>query len=350
MTRLRDLIGDDRGAVAVAVALLMPVLIGIGAFAVDVSHTRLVKNRLQSAADAAALAGVQLLGDQAAARTRAVAYAAANVPPGFGAVTAAADVDFGSFDPAERVFTPSSTDVNAIRVVARRDAERGNAAPRFLAAIFGDEAIAVGASAVAARTITTTYGPPELFDLAPEASDYNEVYAYCYNYAGTGSKSSRRTKMTLVARNITPAVAFTWPDCPKGQSLSFRLRNVRDARNDARLGKPLKGKEYNHYSDTVIEDSREVFDFAGRKILETVRCDTLAECKPKNAGGALPYGKDREPNREDRPCVPGKFMYFGWEDRPPGLGWTDQDYDDIVFVMRCPTGLSVAYGASRLVR
>jgi len=64
----------------------------------------------------------------------------------------------------------------------------------------------------------------------------------------------------------------------------------------------------------------------------------------------LPIGRYRTPNREDRPCVPGKFMYFGWEDRPPGIGWSDEDYDDILFVMRCPTGLSVTYGAARLVR
>ncbi|MBP6999917.1 pilus assembly protein TadG-related protein [Amaricoccus sp.] len=350
MRQLRDLLRDEGGAVAVAVALLLPVLIGVGAFAVDVSHTRLVKNRLQSAADAAALAGAQLLGDQPAARARAIAYARANVPEGFGAVTGGADVDFGSYDPAGRVFTPSAVDVNAIRVVARRDADRGNAAPRFLAAIFGEGGLAVGASAIAARTITTTYGPPELFDLAPEAADYNEVYAYCYKYDGSGSKSSRRTKMTLIARNITPAVKYTWPECPDGQSMSFRLRNIRDARNNPQLRTSPNREEYNHYSDTVIEESREVFDFGGRKILETYRCDTLGACKPTSEGGVVPYGKNREPVRDDRPCVPGKFMYFGWEDRPPGLGWTDQDYDDIVFVMRCPTGIGVEYGASRLVK
>ena len=43
---------------------MMPVLIGIGAFAVDVSHSRLVKNRLQSAADAGALAAAQVMENQ----------------------------------------------------------------------------------------------------------------------------------------------------------------------------------------------------------------------------------------------------------------------------------------------
>jgi hypothetical protein len=100
-----------------------------------------------------------------------------------------------------------------------------------------------------------------------------------------------------------------------------------------------------------VTDGRETFDFGGLDILETVRCDTLEECRPTTQGGVVPAGRNRTPNHETRPCVPGKFMYFGWEDRPPGIGaWTDTDYDDIVFVMQCPTGRDVAFGVTRLVR
>jgi hypothetical protein len=347
---LRALIRDDRGSVAVFVALALPVLLGFAGLAVDVSHHRLVQNRLQTAADAAALAGVQSLGDQVAARADALTFALDNVPPGFGDITQAADVEFGVYDPADGSFTASAENVNAIRVTARRSPERGNGVPRFLSAFFVDAEAEVAASAVAARTITSTYSAPEVINLAPQAADYNEVYAYCFDYAGTGTAASRRSQMTRIARNITPAVTYTWPECPEGQSLSFRLRNVRDSRADAQNGRRLRGTEYNHYSDTRIEESREFYDFAGRSILETVRCDTLEECRPTTQGGVLPFGKNRTPNVETRVCVPGKFMYFGWEDRPPGLGWTDRDYDDILFVVRCPTGLDVAYGSSRLVR
>jgi hypothetical protein len=292
---------------------------------------------------------VQELHDQPVARLRALAYATANVPAGFGEVTRSEDVEFGAYDPADGSFTPSALDVNAIRVIARRDVARGNAAPRFLGAIFGEDGIAISASAIAARTITSTYQPPEVFNLAPEAADYNEVFAYCFDFAGEGSRASRRSQMTLVARNISPPVSYVWPDCPDGQSLSFRLYNNRNARNNPTL-RANPQEFYNHYSDTVIEEGREIFDFGGLEILETVRCDNLEECRPTTQGGVVPAGRNRTPIRESRPCVPGKFMYFGWEDRPPGLGWTDRDYDDIVFVMRCPTGASVTYGAARLVR
>lgn len=347
---LRALLRDERGAVAIAVALLMPVMVGLTALAVDVSNTRMIHNRLQSAADAGALAAVQLLADQAQARSRAVDFVAINLPESFGQATGPDDVEFGAFDPFDGSFAPSLVDVNAIRVRAVREAARGNAAPRFFSAIFGNEPITVSVSAIAARTITSTYQAPEIFNLAPEAADYNEVFAYCFDFDSGGAAAARRSVMTLIARNITPPATYVWPQCPEGQSLSFRLRNIRDARNNPSLRTSPNRTEYNHYSDTRMVDQREVFDFGGLSILETMRCDTLAECKPTSQGGVVPTGKMRNPNREDRPCVPGKFMYFGWEDRPPGLGWTDQDYDDIVFVMRCPTGNLVTYGSARLVR
>ena len=49
--------GDERGAVAVLVALLLPFLLGMAGLAVDVGSWYLTQGRLQAAADAAALAG-----------------------------------------------------------------------------------------------------------------------------------------------------------------------------------------------------------------------------------------------------------------------------------------------------
>ena len=340
---LRAIGRDETGIVAIAVALAMPVLIGLGAFAVDASHSRLVKNRLQSAADSAALAAVQSLQDQPLAIARAVEYANRNVPEDFGEVTIATDVVFGAFDPSNGSFVPSNVDVNAILVTAAREAARDNAAPRFLSAIWGDDPSPISASAIAARTVELLYPPPnELINVDPWAGDYNEVHAYCFDYAGTGPAAARRTQMTKVAHNIKPDVtAFVWPDCADGQSLSFRLYNVRNARtNAAKRANPPAGDVYNHYTDTIIEDGRERFDLGGLNILETYRCDTLDDCSPQGEGVS------HNPNHEDRPCVPGKYMYFGWEDRPTG----DRDFNDIVFKLTCPTGDTVKYGAARLVR
>ncbi len=70
---------DDAGYIAVATAILTPVLLGLAAFTVDVGNWYATADQVQRAADAAALAGVTYLpGDLAAAEKQALATAAAN--------------------------------------------------------------------------------------------------------------------------------------------------------------------------------------------------------------------------------------------------------------------------------
>ena len=70
---------DERGYVAVVSGLLLIVLLGFSAFAVDVGHWYLVGQREQRAADAAALAGVtKLPGDRSGAYQLARNYATGN--------------------------------------------------------------------------------------------------------------------------------------------------------------------------------------------------------------------------------------------------------------------------------
>ena len=57
MKKLRTFAAEQTGQVLVITALCMVVLLGFVGFAVDVGHVRLVKSQMQSAADAAALAG-----------------------------------------------------------------------------------------------------------------------------------------------------------------------------------------------------------------------------------------------------------------------------------------------------
>ncbi len=71
---------DERGAVAVVVAVLLPlVLIGAAAFAIDTSRWEVDRQQAQTAADAAAMAGVPYLPyDLDGATTRALAVAKRN--------------------------------------------------------------------------------------------------------------------------------------------------------------------------------------------------------------------------------------------------------------------------------
>jgi hypothetical protein len=93
-----------------------------------------------------------------------------------------------------------------------------------------------------------------------------------------------------------------------------------------------------------------------------VRCDSEAQCTPGSGSSIVPAGRNRANtrSREARPCEPGKFMYFGFEDRPPGQtgansnwlqpAWTDADYDDIRIVMKCPNSGRLGDAFVRLVK
>jgi uncharacterized membrane protein len=70
----------DRGQVLVIVLLALLALLGVAAFAIDVGYAYYAKRQLQSAADAAALAGAQDLPDVTSATATATSYAAANTP------------------------------------------------------------------------------------------------------------------------------------------------------------------------------------------------------------------------------------------------------------------------------
>lgn len=369
LQRVRRLAADRRGATAMVFATLTPLLLGAGAYAVDMAHYRYVDSRLQSAADSAALAGIRSLDDEDIAVQEAVAFAERNVPESYGEVTRASDVDIGIYDPADGSFTVATgEDVNAIRVRAVRSAERDNAAPRILSAFLGIDQVDIAATAIAARQRQSVqYQPPERTNLDNEAHDYNEIWAYCFKYNGDGTPASNRSQMTLISNNMPanrkvtveskgkitqepPGEDLVWPECAPDESLSFRLRNFRTAKYDPSqwtknkdIMKEGKGM-WNHYTDTKIVNGVEDFALTNN-ILETVRCDSLAQCVP---GQQVPRGKNRTPLVETQPCLPGKYMYFGWEDRPP-TGGSDRDYDDIVIVMKCPQRGILGDGLTRLV-
>ena len=71
----------ERGQILGVVALALVALLGIAAFSIDVGYAYYAKRQLQSATDAAALAGAQDLPNGTNAIASATAYANANTPP-----------------------------------------------------------------------------------------------------------------------------------------------------------------------------------------------------------------------------------------------------------------------------
>lgn len=193
------------------------------------------------------------------------------------------------------------------------------------------------------------YQPPRVSELDPSAADYNRLYVYCYDPKKAGDRRTHgRTRMTAIADNAGTKYTYTMPDCGVGTYLSYRLYNVRNARTLREAWDSRKAERHNYYSDTIIKGDRETYHLR-YPMLETVLCDTYAQCTPQSQGGAIPEGANRTPQSTDKGCAPGKFMYYGWEDRPPGAGWSDRDYNDIRVIIECPTVRFVGTGSVRLV-
>lgn len=118
---------DEQGSYTVWSLVWFVLYLGLGGLAVDISDAYRNQSLLQSTADAAALAAVIDLPDEAAAVGAALAYAADNMNPGVhGEVLKQEDVAVGTWDFASESFTPGGVEPNAVRVVTRRSAANGN--------------------------------------------------------------------------------------------------------------------------------------------------------------------------------------------------------------------------------
>lgn len=338
------------GNVATIFAMTSIPLVGLTGGAVDFHQASRDSSSLQAAFDAAALAAVRQspLGSLAAQQT-AQAYLNANLSDRL------------------RGYTPNIAVSDGGKTVTIT--VNGTMRTTFLGAIGMNTLNVVAKSTATLTTIQTVVSKkPTTAQLDPEAGDYNRIYVYCYNDAQRNQASQGRSQMTAIADNAGTTYNFNMPACKTGETLSYRLYNVRNARttpslwDTAQPGTLKKQTEaqdttawtsnasYNYYSDTTQDSSGVLTHHFTNNvpILETVICNSLATCKNKSQGGVIPTGTNRTPQQATQACSPGKFLYLGWEDRPPGYGWTDSDYDDIRVIIECPSTTTTETTVARL--
>ena len=167
---------NQAGVSAVIVAIVLSMLIGFTALAVDVGYMYVTKNELQNVADAAALAGAGYLGSiyktlsynaqQTHVFSRsdivgvAQQVALKNRAARMNIVINDADVTIGIWDgtnPLPPIAAPI-VGPDAVRIIARRDASANGPILTFFARIFGINAVDVSADATAALTGPATAG------------------------------------------------------------------------------------------------------------------------------------------------------------------------------------------------
>jgi hypothetical protein len=327
------LIDDRRGNIAIVFALLSVPMMGAAGLAVDYQQLASARQFLQSQADAAALGGAGVGPDGEVTRWLERADRATRA-------------HFAGTDWVSTIaFTGDWLSEEQFAVAARAQVDL--AFVRILPGI--PDAIEVGVQAVAELALPTLiYQEPELAQLDPEAGDYNRISAYCFDRVKARTPGEDgRSQFTVIADNAGTSYTFTMPRCEPGEVLSYRLLNVRMARTQPHLWDDNLHERYTYYTDTVILNGVERYDLGGWNILETVLCADLDACRPSSEGGIIPEGKNRVAERANEACEPGKYMYYGWEDRPPGRGWTDRDFDDIRLIVGCP---AIEYEGNKRLR
>lgn len=159
---------NEKGVVAIIVAISLVMFIGFTALAVDIGYLMVTRNELQNVADAAALAATRQLGviykdmsyeeqrasvcDPATIVTVANAVALQNQAGGMNITIDAADVVIGQWDTETRVLTPTLNQPNAVRVIARKDNNANGPITTFFAGVLGINTADVTAFATAALT------------------------------------------------------------------------------------------------------------------------------------------------------------------------------------------------------
>ena len=172
-------VSNQRGAVAVMVAVTLPVLLGFAALTIDIGQALVARNELQDVADAAALAGARRMGTiyQSLTPAQQVSYTMTNPAPIYSDVQNVAalnhgagrsitvdvgDIQIGQWNGTSKTFTAMTANPDAVRVTARLDGTSNGPVSTFLASVMGISSVDVRATATAALTGTSTTNPGDL--------------------------------------------------------------------------------------------------------------------------------------------------------------------------------------------
>ncbi|MES2791546.1 MAG: pilus assembly protein TadG-related protein [Planctomycetota bacterium] len=134
-----------KGVIVVYAAIMMVVIFGFAAFAIDVGYMALTVDQLQNAADASALAGAMRMRDGAATVRSAARDIASRNFLGKQAISITdSDIELGVYDLGTHAFTVNETAANSVRVTTRVTNK-----PLFFAPVIGTRTFNSSAKAIA---------------------------------------------------------------------------------------------------------------------------------------------------------------------------------------------------------
>lgn len=210
---------DQKGAVAAMAAVSLVVILGFGAFAIDMSYAYATRNMLQVTAEAAALAGAPELPDQAAVVAKALEYVEENMPAAnHGTVLESSDIVLGHWDPINEIWSPNVTPFNAVEVTTRRSTENDNRLNLFLSPILGLGFLDMETSAVAYARNPTAWDVALVQDVTAsfveeigDARDADQALLSCVSNHFVDAKMGL-TAFTGTSHILTPMLPVGLPD------------------------------------------------------------------------------------------------------------------------------------------
>ena len=181
----------QRGSVSLMVAFLLPIFLGLAAFAIDVVYLQVARNELQNDADAAALAGAGYFFDGTNATPRwTLAEQKAHDAIGFNAATGktlqSGTVASGYWNLVDTPkvlqalpMVPKAYDAPAVKVTVVKDANHNDGEVRtFFARYWGILSRPVQASAVAGLSSPDTVKPGSVFPMVIAQCMYDTYWDF----------------------------------------------------------------------------------------------------------------------------------------------------------------------------
>lgn len=238
----------QKGAIAVLVAVTLPVLVGAAALAVDLAYLHLVRNELQNDADAAALAGARALYknspstlDWAGAADTARSAIALNRAAGH--ALADGQVQTGYWDTHQTTtglqglpMTPGVNDAPAVQVsLGKTDGQNQGPARTFLANIWGILSVPVRVSAVAGVTSPGSVNPGGLFPMAISQCMYQKFW----NTQPAGPRIDPATGLPYVFKIGS---LYHYDNCESGEwsSLNVKAPGATTVEDMIQTGNPIE--------------------------------------------------------------------------------------------------------------
>jgi Flp pilus assembly protein TadG len=265
----------QQGALALTSAIWLVFFLGMTALAFDIGHLLIVRNELQNAADAAALAGANCLDKTTAgsdcsnipsptinwaiASTKATNSIGRNKSDGTALIdgtvqtgywnvnggTALQPTSLSPLGPCTRVAGTMTTacDKPAVMVtLSRASGNNGGAVGSLVASMFGGTAIPISASAVAVLSAPGRVLPGSLVPIAINSCMYDLYWDSTTNSPKTATSTDLNGVPQVIGQpwEVRIGSSYHYPNCESGQWTSFALdvNNVPAVRDLIANGNP----------------------------------------------------------------------------------------------------------------